>query len=315
MRSRPLGRTGLQVSEVGFGAWAIGGNDHGNSYGPTDDRESIAAARRAVELGVNFFDTADVYGWGHSEDLLGEALQDHRDEVYLATKVGGDFYHGGVRMNFDPGYVAFALDRSLKRLRTDCVDLYQLHNPPAEMMADPATYVVLEALKSENKIAHYGVSVHEPTEALLCLESGKPEVLQVPFSLFRQDWINEFLAEARRSGVGVIAREPLGNGFLTGKIHPDAKFPQGDIRHHWPPAMISARATAASHLSFLARPDRTLAQAALQFVLGFPEISVTIPGAKTVAQVEENVAATNAPSLTETEIREARTLYGKDFGM
>jgi len=315
MRSRPLGRTGPQVSEVGFGAWAIGGNAHGNSYGPTDDRESIAAARRAVDLGVNFFDTADVYGWGHSEELLGEALQDRRDEVYLATKVGGDFYHGGVRMNFDPGYVAFALDRSLKRLRTDRVDLYQLHNPPAEMMADPATYEVLEALKSENKIAHYGVSVHEPAEALLCLDSGKPEVVQVPFSLFRQEWINEFLGEARRSGIGVIAREPLGNGFLTGKIRSDAKFPPGDIRHHWPPTMIAARAAAASHLAFLARPDRTLAQAALRFVLAFPEISVTIPGAKTVAQVEENVTATNAPPLTEAEIREARTLHAKDFGL
>jgi aryl-alcohol dehydrogenase-like predicted oxidoreductase len=305
----------LKVSEVGFGAWAIGGNDHGNSYGPTDDRESIAAVRRAVDLGVNFFDTADVYGWGHSEELLGEALQNRRDEVYLATKVGGDFYHGGVRMNFDAGYVAFALDRSLKRLRTDRVDLYQLHNPPAGMMADPATYEVLEALKSENKIGHYGVSVHEPTEALLCLESGRPEVLQVPFSLFRQEWIDEFLGDARRSGVGVIAREPLGNGFLSGKIRPDARFPSGDIRHHWPPSMVSARATAAAHLGFLARSDRTLTQAALRFVLAFPEISVTIPGAKSVVQVEENVGAANAPPLTPAEITEARTLYGKDFGL
>src|SRR6058998_3749962 len=143
MKTRILGRTGLKVSEVGFGAWAIGGNEHGNSYGPTDDAESIAAVRRAVDLGVNFIDTADVYGWGHSEEILGEALEGRRDD----------------------GYLAFALERSIKRLRTDHVDVYQLHNPPAEMMGDPETYEVLESLKAEHKIDHYGVSVHEPAEA------------------------------------------------------------------------------------------------------------------------------------------------------
>jgi len=315
MHTRTLGRTGLTVSEIGFGAWAIGGNAHGNSYGPTDDRESISAVRRAVDLGVKFFDTADVYGWGHSEELLGEALEGRRDDVILATKVGGDFYHGGVRMNFDPGYVAFALDRSLKRLRTDRVDVYQLHNPPAEMMGDPATYETLESLKAEHKIDHYGVSVHEPSEALLCLEAGRPEVLQIPFSLFRQEWIDDFFGEARRAGIGVIAREPLGNGFLSGTIRPDARFPSGDIRHHWPPSMIAGRATAASRLSFLAGPERTMAQAALRFVLSFPEVSVTIPGSKTVAQLEENVAASGATPLADSEVQEARSLYGKDFGL
>src|SRR5213594_1246314 len=226
MKSRILGRTGLKVSEIGFGAWAIGGNAHGNSYGPTDDAESIAAVRRAVELGVNFIDTADVYGWGHSEEILGEALSGRREGLHIATKVGGDFYHGGVRMNFDSGYIAFALERSLKRLRTDHVDVYQLHNPPAEMMGDPETYEALEALKAEHKIDHYGVSVHEPSEAALCLGAGSPEVLQIPFSLFRQEWIDETFEAARKAKVGIIAREPLGNGFLTGTIRPDARFPR-----------------------------------------------------------------------------------------
>ncbi len=315
MKSRVLGRTGLKVAEIGIGAWAIGGNAHGNSYGPTDDRESIAALRRAVELGVNFIDTADVYGWGHSEELIGEALTGRRDDVCLATKVGGDFYHGGVRMNFEPGYVAFALERSLKRLRTDHVDIYQLHNPPAEMMGDPATYEALEALKAEHKIDHYGVSVHEPAEAVLCLEAGAPEVLEIPFSLLRQEWIDELFDEARRANVGIIAREPLGNGFLSGKIHADARFPPGDIRRQWPPGMVAARATAADRLSFLVRPDRTMAQAALQFVLAFPAVSVTIPGAKTVAQVDENGTASNAPPLSPDEVRKARGLYAKDFGL
>ncbi|HLQ42319.1 MAG TPA: aldo/keto reductase [Thermoplasmata archaeon] len=315
MQTRTLGRTGLKVSEIGFGAWGIGGNAHGNSYGPTEDAESIAAVHRAIEMGVNFFDTADVYGWGHSEEVLGEALRARRDNVYVATKVGGDFYHGGVRMNFDSGYIAFALERSLKRLRTDHVDVYQLHNPPAEMMGDPETYEVLEALKAEHKIDHYGVSVHEPSEAALCLGAGSPEVLQIPFSLFRQEWIEETLDAARKANVGIIAREPLGNGFLTGTIRPDARFPPGDIRHHWPPAMVAGRVAAVKELSFLVQPDRTMAQAALRFVLAYPEVSVTIPGAKSVAQAEENAAASDAPPLSKDDLERARRLYAKDFGM
>jgi aryl-alcohol dehydrogenase-like predicted oxidoreductase len=315
MESRTLGRTGLKVPAIGFGAWAVGGNAHGNSYGPTDDATSIAAVRRAAERGCTFFDTADVYGWGHSEDVLGESLEGVRDEVVLATKVGGDFYQGGVRMNFDPGYVAFALDRSLKRLRTDRIDLYQLHNPPMEMMGDPETYELLESLRAEHKIEHYGVSVHEPAEAILCIESGRPEVLQIPFSIFRQEWIDEVFPAARKANVGIIAREPLGNGFLTGAIRPDATFPPGDIRHHWPPSMIKGRALASQKLAFLTRPDRTLAQASLRFVLAFPEVSVTIPGAKTPAQVDENLGAAAAPALSRDEIERVRRLHDRDFDL
>jgi len=312
MKSRTLGRTGVEVSEIGFGAWAIGGNDHGNSYGPTDDKASIQAVRRAVDLGCTFFDTADVYGWGHSEEILGEALEGRRDEVQLATKVGGDFYHGGVRMNFDPGYLAFALERSLTRLRTDHVDVYQLHNPPPEVVGDPATYDALDSLKAENKIRHYGVSIHEPYEGLLCIEAGKPETVQVPFSIIRQEWIDDFFGDARTSGIGVIAREPLANGFLAGKIPPTAQFAHGDIRHRWPPQLVAARSTLASRLGFLKRNDRTLAQAALRFVLAYPEVSTTIPGCKTVAQVDENFGASDSAPLSKDETRKLRELNSED---
>jgi len=313
MKTRTLGGTGLEVSEIGFGAWAVGGNAHGNSYGPTDDKASIGAVRRAVDLGCTFFDTADVYGWGHSEEILGEALEGRRDKVSIATKVGGDFYHGGVRMNFDAGYLAFALERSLKRLRTDHVDLYQLHNPPAEVMGDPATYDALDSLKAENKILHYGVSIHEPYEGLLCIEAGKPQTLQVPFSILRQEWVDDFFTDARKADVGVIAREPLGNGFLAGKIPPNAQFPHGDIRHQWPPQMVAARSSLASRLGFLKGQDRTLAQAALQFVLAYSEVSTTIPGCKTADQVDENLGASNAPPLSRDEIKKLRDLYSEDF--
>jgi aryl-alcohol dehydrogenase-like predicted oxidoreductase len=316
MRYRTLGRTGLRVGEVGFGAWAIGGNAHGNSYGPTEDATSLAAVRRAVELGGTLFDSADVYGWGHSEEVLGEALNERRDGVQIATKVGGDFYHGGVRMDFSAGYLAFALDRTLSRLRTDHVDLYQLHNPPLSLLGDPATYEALDRLQEENKIRHYGVSVHEPLEAVLAIQTGKPTVLQLPFSIYRQEWIEEVFPMAARYRVGIIAREPLANGFLTGKYDEDATFVPGDIRHHWPRPMIRGQVRAASALKErFARPDRTLAQTALKFVLAFPEVSVTIPGAKTPAHAEENLAASEAPDLSQKEIATIRELHARDFDM
>ncbi len=314
MRKRPLGNTGLRVTEVGFGAWAIGGNDHGNSYGPTDDATSSAAVARAVELGCNFFDTADVYGWGHSEEILGEALREAREAVHLATKVGGDFYHGGVRMNFKPDYVRFALERSLERLQTDYVDLYQLHNPPLGMTGDAVTYRVFEELKAEGKILHYGVSIHEPMEGLLAMDSGRPEVLQLPFSLFRQAW-DMVLDRAAEEDVGIIAREPLGNGFLTGKYRGDETFPPGDIRASWPPEMVRARALAARSFHFLTEGKGTTpAQAALRYVLSHEAVSTTIPGIKTPAMAEENLAAAGT-RLTDDQLRECEALYVSNFGL
>ena len=152
---RTLGRTGLSVGEIGFGAWAIGGNEFGNSYGPTDDAESMRAIRRALELGCNFFDTADVYGHGHSESLLGEALQDVRETVIIATKVGADFYKPDLRLDFTPGYLRFAVQRSLERLRTDRIDLLQLHNPPMTLISATGTWEPLEEMKREGLIRFY----------------------------------------------------------------------------------------------------------------------------------------------------------------
>lgn len=314
MRGRVLGRTDMDVPEIGFGAWAIGGDAHGNSYGPTDDAISLQAVQRAIDLGAGFVDTADVYGWGHSEELLGTAIKDRREDVRIATKVGGDFYHGGVRMDFSPPYIEFALDQSLERLNTDYVDLYQLHNPPLALMGDPATYDVLDRLQAENKVRHYGVSVHQPMEAIMAVQTGKPTVIQLPFSLFRQEWIDEVFPLAAKYKVGLIAREPLANGLLTGKYDEDATFPHGDFRHQWPPEMVRTQVLAARRLaSFLVQDDRTLAQAALKFVLAFPEVSVTIPGAKTPAHAEENMGASQAPDLTPNEIEQARELYENRF--
>jgi aryl-alcohol dehydrogenase-like predicted oxidoreductase len=318
---RVLGRTGLAVSEVGFGGWAIGGNAFGNSYGPTDDAESKRAIRRAYDLGCNFFDTADVYGHGHSEELLGEALQDVRDKVVIATKVGGNFYNRDIHplmrdrvaqsvgkplaefpdgaplpvthdANFTSGYVRFAVERSLERLRTTWIDLLQLHNPPINLISSMDTYAVLEDLKREGLIRSYGVSVHPPEEGLAAVNATMPDTVQIVYNLARREAEDAFLAAARAANVGVIAREPLANGFLAGRYHADSSWPAGDIRARMPRPYVAQVTALGQRVRELAeKSGLSAAQLALKFVLDRPEIGCAIVGMKTVQQVEENLNA------------------------
>lgn len=302
MRYRRLGKTELQVSEVGFGAWAIGGSKHGHSYGPTDNAESLRAIARAFELGCTFFDTADIYGHGLSEKLLAQALQKHRHECIIATKVGNDFSHGPFRKNFDPEYIRFALEKSLQRLQTDCIDLYQLHNPPLMMLERGEHYAILDDLKQAGKIRHYGVSVHDAYEGMMAIETGKPEVIQVGYNLVRQDPRDELFAVAQEQDIGLIAREPLANGILSGKYASDTIFDASDMRAQWPPEYLAFQVQLVEKLRFLAiNEQRTLSQAALRFVLDEDAVSVVIPGMKTVAQVEANIAAADLPALSARE--------------
>lgn len=301
MRKRPLGNTGLQVSEVGFGAWAIGGNLYGNSYGPTEDSVSIRAVQEALDLGCTFFDTADIYGHGHSEELLGQTIG-NRPDVVVATKVGINFYRGETAvMDFSPRYIRFACEQSLRRLRRDAIDLYQLHNPPLPFLHYPPFYSVLEDLQREGKIRFYGVSIHAPQEGLAALRASKPSALQVVYNLLRQEMAWELFPIAQERGVGIVAREPLHNGFLTGKYSEDASFPPGDIRHQWPRAYIRRLVHVVEALRPLASPRRSLAQLAIRFVLDNPAVSVVIQGAKTPEQVRENMGAAHIAPLTEDE--------------
>jgi len=313
MKFRVLGKTGLKVSEVGFGAWAIGGNAHGNSYGPTDDKQSLAAIGRALELGCNFFDTADVYGHGHSEELLGQALRGHRSEVIIATKVGGDFYHGTSRMNFNADYLEFALGKSCERLGSNHIDLYQLHNPPVQLIKDGRVFKTLEKLKASGKIRHYGISIHDPQEGLLAMRNNEIGAVQAVFNILRQEAKNQLFREAAKNNVGIIAREPLANGFLAGKLKAESPFPEGDIRHSFPPDYISQLTLAVDRLRFLESKNRPLAQAALRFVLDHKDISTVIPGAKTPEQVNEDFASSESPSLTGEELLRIKFLRDQGF--
>jgi aryl-alcohol dehydrogenase-like predicted oxidoreductase len=313
MKYRTLGKTGLKVSEVGFGAWAIGGNNYGNSYGPTDDKVSVAAVERAFELGCNFFDTSDVYGHGHSEELLGQALRKHREEVVLATKVGGDFYHDPPRMNFNPDYLEFASAKSCERLQTDHIDLYQLHNPPVQLLKSGKIFEGLEKLKDSGRILHYGISIHDPQEGLLSMKYGQPSAIQVVFNLLRQEAKNQLFQKAREENVAIIVREPLSNGFLAGKFTIDSTFPSGDIRSNFPRNYLSGLIRAAQQLSLLESKTRTLAQASIRFVLDHKDVSTVIPGAKSPEQIEEDIKASELPSLTGEELLRIRLLREQGF--
>jgi len=314
MNYRVLGKTGLKTSEVGFGAWAIGGNNFGNSYGPTDDTASLASIKTAIDLGCNFFDTADVYGHGHSEELLGKGLEGNRDNAIIATKVGGDFYHQPPSLNFRPEYLEFALRKSCERLRTRYVDLYQLHTPPSQVLKTPEIFKTLERFRRDGFVRHYGVSIHNPQDGIEAIRTGYPQTIQVVFNILRQDAKNKLFKESSDRQVGLIAREPLSNGFLAGK-HTDADehFPIGDIRHQFPKQYVLNLIQAVEKLRFLERRERSMAQASIRFVLDHKEIAVTIPGAKTSKQTEENMSASTLSPLTGEESLRIRFLREQAF--
>ncbi|QQG40279.1 MAG: aldo/keto reductase [Candidatus Aenigmatarchaeota archaeon] len=310
MKFRALGSTGLSVSEIGMGCWAIGGDQFGNSYGPTDDDVSLAAIRKAVDMGVAFFDTADVYGHGHSEELLGKALANVRDRVFIATKVGYDFYQKRGKV-FDEEYVRFALEQSLKRLGTNYIDLYQMHNPSLAEAQSENVCAVFRELKKEGLIRHWGISIHDPKEGVIAIKTTKPETIQVAYNIFNQSAAQELFAVAKENGVGIIAREPLANGFLSGKYDETSTFQPGDVRND-----AIAKDTIVTYVRMARRVHEllnerkeTLAQLALKFVLQHDAVSVAIPGAKTPEQAEENAMASDVMPLQTGELARLRGLY------
>lgn len=310
MKSRLLGRTGLSVSEIGFGCWAVGGS----GYGPTRDEESLEALETAWRAGVNFFDTADTYGQGHSEDLIARFLKGKpRHEIFVATKVGWDFYHGGTRKNFDPQYVRFACEQSLKRLEAEALDLYQLHNPSEELIRSGSALDVMAALKQEGKVRFIGVSIHKESEALVVLEDGRADTLQLAFNLLDQRMADRIFKLAKEKGVGIIVREPLACGLLSGKYKPGHEFHKEDHRRRWTSEQLKLELAKIDRLRSVVATDRlSLAVTSLEFVLDFDAVSTVIPGAKTKTQVLENLSASLEPKLRIEETAQLRNLFLRD---
>lgn len=293
MHYRELGTTGITISEIGFGAWGIGGVvADSRAYGPTDDTVSIKALQTAFDQGITFYDTAALYGYGHSEELIGAAFKGIRQKVVISTKVGYKNFSG--ERDYSPEYIRSSLEASLKRLQTDYVDVYQLHDPPLDLLENEAILATLNSLKQEGKIRVVGLSTKSPAESLQAVEKFGIKSVQVNFSLVdqRAEEIGLFAA-CQAQGAGIIARTPLCFGFLTGKYGAGDDYADGDHRKIWKPEQIDCWAQAYRlFTSFLTEAEKqTNAQIALRYVLSFEAVSTTIPGMMTDEHVFENVAA------------------------
>ncbi|MDG5471629.1 aldo/keto reductase [Jeotgalibacillus sp. ET6] len=315
MNYRQLGNTDIRVSEVSFGTWAIGG-----SWGTNNDAESLKALRYAIDRGVNFFDTADVYGDGHSEELLAEATRGLRDRVYIATKFcrQGDIHDPET---YSKERVREYCEASLKRLERDFIDLYQIHCPPIDIIKEGSVFTVLDDIQKEGKIKHYGVSVETVEEGLLCLEHSNVKSLQVIFNVFRQKPLEELFDQAKQRGVGIIVRLPLASGLLTNKFSLDHQFEEDDHRSFnengesfnvgetFAGLGFKKGVQLAQQLEWIAEGRGNMARASLRWILDQPEVTCVIPGFKNQQQVEENLQAIETPSFSQDELRKMNDFY------
>jgi aryl-alcohol dehydrogenase-like predicted oxidoreductase len=315
MNYRELGRTGWKVSEISFGAWAIGG-----TWGKVDDKESLAALHAALDGGVNFFDTADVYGDGHSEQLLAKLKKERKEKFYIATKAGRRLDPHTAEGYNRANLTAF-IERSLKNLETDTIDLLQLHCPPMSVLYQPEVFGILDDLVKAGKLRHYGVSVEKVEEALKAIEFPGVQTIQLIFNIFRQRPAELFFPEAQRRRVGILARVPLASGMLSGKLTRSSTFAKDDHRNFNRHGEAFDRGETFSGVDFetglraveqlrpLVPKGATLAQLALRWILEFPAVTCAIPGAKRPAQVAENIAASDLPSLSADAMKKIGAIY------
>jgi aryl-alcohol dehydrogenase-like predicted oxidoreductase len=318
MHYRTLGRTGWKISEVGFGAWAIGG-----SWGQVDDDESMRTLHHALDRGVNFFDTADVYGDGRSERLIARLRRERREPFYVATKAGRRL-NPHTSAGYNAANLTAFVERSLQNLEVETLDLVQLHCPPTDVYYRPEVFEALDALVTAGKLRHYGVSVERVEEALKAIEYPGVQSVQIIFNVFRQRPAELFFREAARRGVGILARLPLSSGLLTGRMTRDTTFSADDHRAFNRHGESFDRGETFSGLDFdlqLALVDRlkplvpagaTLAQFALRWILDFEAVTTVIPGGRRVDQVDDNVRASDLPRLSEQVHGSIADLYVRE---
>lgn len=322
MFTRTLGRSNLTVSALGLGCWAIGGpfwrGESPVGWGEVDDAKSLAALQRALDLGVTFFDTSDVYGCGHSERLLGQALADKRDRVVIATKFGNIFDEQTRQItgaSGEPEHVRRACEASLRRLQTDYIDLYQFHIGNYELDKAEATVAVLEQLVTEGKIRWYGWSTDDPARAAFFAQGQHCAAIQQRFNLFEGN--TETLAICETQNLASINRGPLAMGLLTGKFDQNSQLPTNDVRHSWDfkTGEQAQRLQKLDRLRAVLTADgRTLAQAALGWLWARSPVTVPIPGFKNIQQVEENVGALVHGPLTQAQMNEIESWIARSAG-
>jgi aryl-alcohol dehydrogenase-like predicted oxidoreductase len=315
MNYRELGRTGWNISDISFGAWAIGG-----AWGSVDDSESMSALRAAVDCGVNFIDTADVYGMGRSERLIAELKRERKEEIVVATKAGRRLSPHTADGYNEKNIGAF-IDDSLRNLATDCLDLVQLHCPPTDVYYRPEVYGAMDRFVEMGKIRFYGVSVERVEEALKALEYPNVQTVQIIFNCFRQRPADLFFEQAKHKRVGILARVPLASGLLTGKLNHDSQFAADDHRNFnrhgqafdvgetFSGVDFEAGLAAVEQIRSLLPNGVSMPQFALRWILMFDAVTCAIPGGKRPSQVADNCAASDLPALTEETMRAVRRIY------
>ncbi len=306
----------MQVSAISLGTWAFG-----SEWGAVSDEESFATLNKAIDLGVNFLDTADVYGDGRSEMLIGRLLKQRpEDEIFVATKAGRRLNpHTAEGYSYDN--LSRFVERSRKNLRLEALDLLQLHCPPTEVYRQNETFEALDRLQDAGKVKNYGVSVEKVEEARLALDYPGVKTVQIIFNIFRQKPIQEFFPLAEERNVGVIARVPLASGLLSGKMSAGREFPPDDHRNFnregqafdrgetFSGVDLETGLKAAEELKELVPEGYTLAQLALRWILMHPAVSCAIPGAKRPDQAEDNLAAAQMPPLSDEAMNRIREIY------
>ncbi len=320
MRSRDFGRTGRKVSEIGFGAWAIGA-----SWGHVDDADALAALHETLDAGVTFLDTADVYGDGRSEQLIARVLKERGgDRPFVATKTGRRLPKqevAGYSLEAMSGFI----DRSLKNLQVDTLDLVQLHCPPTDLYYHPEVFGSLDRLVEQGKIRNYGVSVERVEEALKAIEYPGVQSIQIIFNIFRQRPAERLFALAQEKQVAIIARVPLASGLLSGKFRADTKFESTDHRQFnrngeafdvgetFSGVPYEKGLAAVERVRPLVGGDTTMAKFALRWILMFDAVTVAIPGARNGAQARSNAEAAALPALPDATMAELRAIYDQDI--
>jgi aryl-alcohol dehydrogenase-like predicted oxidoreductase len=315
MKYRAFGRTGWQVSEVGFGAWAIGG-----SWGHVDEDDALEALRAAIEAGVNFIDTADVYGDGRSERLVAQVVKDSRDRIYVATKAGRRL-NPHIETGYNRENLTRFVERSLKNLQTETLDLLQLHCPPTPVYYMPEVFDVLDNLVQAGKLRCYGVSVEKVEEAIKAIEFPNVQSVQIIFNMFRQRPAELLFPLARQRKVAILARVPLASGLLSGKMTRQTTFAPDDHRQFnrhgesfdrgetFSGVDYETGLAAVERLRSLVPAGATMAQLALRWILMFDAVSTVIPGAKNREQAGGNVHASDLPALTDDQMADVRAIY------
>ena len=322
MRTRPFGDTDLEVSEIGFGTWALGSS----WWGDVPESAGERLLNEALELGITFFETGDAYGQGANEELVGRVLAPHRDQIQLSTKFGYVLESGrrehseGERPQcWDGPFVRAALEASLRRLGTDTVDLYQLHNPRMDAVDSDDCFAALEKLRDEGKIRHYGVALGPAIgwreEGLHAIAMRDIASIQTVYNLLEQDPGRDLMTAAAEQGVGVMARVPTSSGLLDDNLSPETTFAPGDHRRHRPREWLVEGLQKIERLRFLCETGtgRTMAQAALRFILSQPQMAVVIPTITNEDELREYAGAGSVPDLTGAELAHVRELYERNF--